>query len=76
MPVALHPAALNELQEQAAYYGLQVAGLGERFLEQVETAVHLAARMPTIGSPYAHGTRRVFPKDSRFPWSVAWWARR
>lgn len=69
-PVALHPEALLELQEQALYYESQVPGLGERFVSQIESAVRLAASMPTIGSPYGHGTRRVFPQD--FPFSVVY----
>lgn len=69
-PSAFHPDALDELREQAVYYEEHSAGLGQRFIAQVEAAVHLAASMPGIGSPYRHGTRRVFPKD--FPHSVVY----
>lgn len=65
-----HPEALAELQEQAVFYEERSAGLGERFTEQVEAAVNLAASMPGVGSPYRLGTRRVFPKD--FPHSVVY----
>ncbi len=63
-----HPDAQAELLEQAVYYEERSPGLGARFLDQVESAVELAARMPSIGSPHRQGTRRVFPKD--FPHSV------
>lgn len=65
-----HPDALAELREQAVFYEERSAGLGERFAAQVEAAVSLAVSMPGIGSPYRHGTRRVFPKD--FPHSVVY----
>ena len=65
-----HPEALAELREQAVYYENRDAGLGERFLAQVEAAVQLAASMPAIGSPYRLGTRRVFAKE--FPHSIVY----
>ena len=63
-----HPEALAELGAQALYYEERSAGLGQRFVAQIEAAVRLAASMPGIGSPYLQGTRRVFAKD--FPHSV------
>jgi toxin ParE1/3/4 len=69
-PPVFHPEALAELQAQAVFYEGRIAGLGERFTAQVEVAVSLAVSMPGIGSPYRHGTRRVFPKD--FPHSVVY----
>ena len=69
-PAAFHPEALDELLEQAVYYEERSPGLGRRFTAQVEAAVGLAASMPGVGSPYRHGTRRVFPKD--FPHSVVY----
>ncbi|MFM8766205.1 MAG: type II toxin-antitoxin system RelE/ParE family toxin [Rubrivivax sp.] len=69
-PPVFHPEALAEFQEQAVFYEERSAGLGERFADQVESAVSLAASMPSIGSPHLHGTRRVFPKD--FPHSVVY----
>ncbi len=67
-PVRFHPLAKAELGKQAQYYDVRSAGLGSRFVEQVEQATHLAGEMPGIGSPYKYRTRRVFPKD--FPYSV------
>lgn len=65
-----HPEALAELRDQAVFYEEKSAGLGERFTAQVQTAVALAVSMSAIGSPYRHGTRRVFPKD--FPFSIVY----
>ena len=65
-----HPDAARELQEQAAYYEQQNPGLGFRFLAEVQAAVLLAESMPGVGSPYQHGTRRVFPRN--FPYSVVY----
>ena len=67
---AFHPDALQELQEQAVFYEQRSKGLGERFTAEVEAATALVASMPGIGSPYKHGTRRVFPKD--FPFSIVY----
>lgn len=61
--IRFHPAALTDLQEQAIYYEERSPGLGLRFIEQTEAALHLAASMPGIGTNYKYGTRRVFPKD-------------
>ena len=69
-PADFHPEAVAELLAQAAYYEERVAGLGARFLDQVESAIRLAASMPGIGSPHRHNTRRVFPKD--FPLSIVY----
>ena len=69
-PARFHPEAARELQEQAAYYEQQNPGLGFRFLAEVQAAVLLAESMPGVGSPYQHGTRRVFPKS--FPHSVVY----
>jgi toxin ParE1/3/4 len=68
--LVFHPEALAKLQEQAIYYDERSAGLGEKFTAQVEAALLLAMSMPGIGSPYRHGTRRVFPKD--FPHSLVY----
>jgi plasmid stabilization system protein ParE len=53
-PIVFHPEALAKLQEQAVFYEERSAGLGTRFLTQVEAAVRLAASMPGIGSRSAN----------------------
>jgi plasmid stabilization system protein ParE len=44
--------------------------LGEAFTDSIEQALQLAREFPEMGSPYLHGTRRVFPK--RFPHSLVY----
>lgn len=65
-----HTEAEFELQTEATYYEQQTAGLGERFANEVEAAVKIACTYPHIGSPYQHGTRRVYTK--KFPFSVVY----
>jgi len=68
-----HADALAELEQQALFCEERSAGLGDRFVSEVEAALALALSMPDIGSPYKCGTRRVFPKD--FPHSVVYRSR-
>jgi toxin ParE1/3/4 len=65
-----HSEARLEFLDIVAYYEEAQAGLGERFRLAVEATVELALSMPHAGSPYQHGTRRVFPKN--FPFSVVY----
>jgi len=46
-----HPEAELELIEEAAYYELQVPGLGERFEAEVRVATDLLLEHPEIGAP-------------------------
>ena len=69
-PASFNLEAQAEFQQQVQYYEERSVGLGVRFSEQIEAAVRLACAMPTIGSPFGQGTRRVFPKD--FPFSVVY----
>lgn len=66
----IHPEALREIEEQARYYEERSPGLGHRFVDQIEQAIELAVAMPGIGTRFAFGTRRVFPRD--FPFSVVY----
>ena len=69
-PFNFHREARQELLYQAQFYEDRSEGLGVRFLEQVASAIKLAASMPRTGIPYKHETRRVFPKD--FPFSIVY----
>lgn len=69
-PARFHPDAEVELAAQARYYDERSPGLGQRFADEVQAAIELAASLPRIGSPYRYGTRRVFPKS--FPFSVVY----
>ncbi|MGK6307100.1 type II toxin-antitoxin system RelE/ParE family toxin [Variovorax sp. DT-64] len=66
--VRFHPDAEVELTAEACFYEERAVALGERFIQEVQAAVQLAAAFPGIGSPYRYGTRRVFPKS--FPFSI------
>lgn len=65
-----HPDALFELQQEINYYSAISPVLALRLVNAVEAAVTRARSIPEIGSPYAHGTRRVFPR--KFPFSVVY----
>jgi toxin ParE1/3/4 len=64
--VRFHEAARQELADEALYYAAISPRLGDRFVAAVEAATLLASEFPSIGSPYKHSTRRVFPKKFRF----------
>jgi hypothetical protein len=65
-------AASAEMAEAAAWYDEPVAGLGERFLLEVEAAFARIDEKPLTGSPWKHrrlpeGVRRMFVRS--FPYS-------
>jgi toxin ParE1/3/4 len=62
--------ARSEFLDQVADYERIEPGLGRRFRLAVAAAVSLAAQFPLGGSPWKHGTRRVFPH--RFPYSIVY----
>jgi toxin ParE1/3/4 len=51
MKLEFHPQAEMELIEEAAYYELQVPGLGERFEVEVRRATDFLLEHPEIGHP-------------------------
>ena len=68
--VRFHGEARLEFLDSVAFYEAIEVGLGERFRQSVQAAVELAASLPFAGSPYKHGTRRVFPR--KFPFAVVY----
>jgi plasmid stabilization system protein ParE len=70
MPARFVSEARAELFAQADHYDSKRPGLGGRFIAEVEKAVDFAARFPEAGSPWLHGTRRVFTR--RFPFAVVY----
>jgi plasmid stabilization system protein ParE len=68
--VRLHDDARRELAHEAQYYATISKPLGQRLVTAVEEALALAAEFPESGTPYLHGTRRVFTK--RFPFSLVY----
>lgn len=68
--VRFHEEAIAELQAEAIYFEDRSQGLGERFTNEIQAAVKIATEFPDMGSPFKHGTRRVFPK--KFPFSIVY----
>ncbi|MGH8620521.1 MAG: type II toxin-antitoxin system RelE/ParE family toxin [Burkholderiales bacterium] len=68
MKLEFHPEAELELTEAAAYYELQVPGLGERFAAEVQRAAELLLEHPEIGS-LADPVLRRFVLN-RFPFTL------
>ena len=68
--VRYHEDARLELLHEVRFYTAISRRLGERFDKAVQHAEVLAAGFADAGSPYKHGTRRVFPK--KFPFSVVY----
>lgn len=63
----LTPAEI-EMFEAAAYYEMQVRGLGENFLDIIEVATNEIADHPKIWPEIGNGIRRRVVR--RFPYSV------
>ena len=68
MRLEFHPEAELELIEAAAYYELQVAGLGERFEAEVRRATNLLLDHPEIGAPADPVLRKLVL--NRFPFTL------
>lgn len=68
MRLEFHPEAEMELIEEAVYYELQVAGLGERFEAEVRRATHLLIEHPEIGAPADPHLRKFVLH--RFPFTL------
>ncbi len=68
MRLEFHPEAEMELVEEAAYYELQVPGLGERFEAEVRHATDLLLDHPEIGSPADPHLRKFVL--NRFPFTL------
>lgn len=68
MKLEFHPQAELELIEEAAYYELQVPGLGERFEAEVRRATDLLLDHPEIGHPADPDLRKFVL--NRFPFTL------
>jgi plasmid stabilization system protein ParE len=67
LPVILSPAADREFEAAVAWYE-QNAGLGERFVEQVQDALDRIGQRPELHAMIYQNIRRVLL--SKFPYSV------
>ena len=68
MRVEFHPEAATELTEQALFYEARAAGLGFRFIVEVENAVEILLSHPQIGSEL-NGIFRCFILNN-FPFTL------
>ncbi|MDZ7842156.1 MAG: type II toxin-antitoxin system RelE/ParE family toxin [Gammaproteobacteria bacterium] len=68
MRVEFHPRAEEEFIEEAAYYEEQVAGLGEAFIMEIESAANLLEDHPKIGAEFESVFRHLPAR--RFPHSL------
>lgn len=71
LAVRFDPAARHEMLEAADFYDLEQPGLGNEFLDEVESALGVIADHPAA-SPTGLGETRTHPL-SRFPYSVTYW---
>ncbi len=58
--------AREEFLHEVEYFTTVSPRLGERFDKAVQKAEALATEFADLGSPYKHGTRRVFPGKFKF----------
>ena len=68
MRLEFHPQAEVELIEEAAYYELQVPGLGERFEAEVRRATEFLLEHPEVGHPADPDLRNLVL--NRFPFTL------
>ena len=70
--LAFRPGARAELREARRHYEEQLAGLGRRFIADVETALDYVAEQPAMFPAIegAGGARRVLLR--RFPYSLVY----
>jgi plasmid stabilization system protein ParE len=73
MKSGFHPLATRELVDAAQFYEARAAGLGGRFLDEVERVVALLEAHPEIGR-LAGADIRLFPAR-RFPYSLVYQVR-
>lgn len=68
LEVRLRPEAEEDLSDAAQWYEAQVAGLGHRFLDQVEHALSAIAEAPAMYPALHRGVRRALIR--RFPFAL------
>ncbi|MHB1586511.1 MAG: type II toxin-antitoxin system RelE/ParE family toxin [Acidiferrobacteraceae bacterium] len=67
-PVIFHPDAYQELAQARNWYEERVAGLGDMFFSEVESAILAIKNAPDTWPNYTTGTRRFLVH--RFPFAV------
>lgn len=67
-PLELHPEAVAEGEEAAAWYAERDPRIAVRFAEELEAALLRVAEAPDRWPNYLNGTRRV--RIARFPYFI------
>lgn len=68
MNFAFHPDALAEFEDAARYYAQKQAGVAQRFVLSVETAIHKLAKHPSNYAILEDDVRRCLTRV--FPYAV------
>jgi toxin ParE1/3/4 len=68
MNIEFHPSAEQEFIEAAQYYEARVAGLGRRFIDELEGLKGVLVHRPQIGPHLGGSFRRIVFR--RFPFSL------
>lgn len=68
MKIGFHPKASEEFIQSSEYYELQVTGLGEEFINEIERSTELLSENPKLGIELDQPFRRVLLY--RFPYSL------
>lgn len=58
--------ARDELLHEVEYFSAIHPSLGEQFDRAIQKAEARAAKLPHMGAPYKHGTRRIFAGKFKF----------
>lgn len=64
----VHPQVYEELEEARFWYENRLAGLGTKFLDQVDLAMTVIKKSPEVWPLHFHGTRRYLVH--RFPFAI------
>ena len=67
-PVVLTPLAQADIRKAYVWYEKERPGLGERFIDRVESAIEKIADHPTTYAPIADDVRRV--RVEKFPYAL------
>jgi len=67
-PLSFHPEVAGDIKGSYDWYQEQAAGLGESFLNELETALDAINHFPQAWSPFRYGFKRYIL--ARFPFSV------
>ncbi len=68
MRMRISASAEADLEEARDYYEQQSAGLGSRFIDEMEQALALLSKKPSLWKERLHGCRRV--NCRRFPYYI------